>query len=207
MTLGGMRIPRVPDAASAPVAKRRSYPKRSISGITIAPMVATVAMLEPVTAPNAPQARTEVMAIPPGIHPIHARRPSYNSVANPVWKTSCPMRTNSGIVTRTKLRASSHGTSAAWAMAAAGPSRTRIPRSPAAPIAKAMGTPRRRRKSRRIIAKTPTVVSITAPHCRGLYRPGSCPRLPPVRPRFAPPHSDSPAAGPPTPGSRTPYKP
>ena len=45
-------MPRVPEAASAPVANRRSYPKRFISGMTIAPMVATVAMLEPVTAPK-----------------------------------------------------------------------------------------------------------------------------------------------------------
>ena len=69
-------MPRVPEAASAPVANRWSYPKRFISGMTIAPMVATVAMLEPVTAPNAPQASTEVMAIPPGTHPIQALRPS-----------------------------------------------------------------------------------------------------------------------------------
>ena len=66
-----MRIPSVPEAARAPVASVGSYRYRRISGITIDPMVATVAMLDPVTAPNAPQARTEVIAIPPGMRPIH----------------------------------------------------------------------------------------------------------------------------------------
>ena len=69
-------MPKVPDAARAPVARRGWYLYRRISGITMAPMVATVAMLDPVTAPNAPQAMTEVMAIPPGIRLIQVRTPS-----------------------------------------------------------------------------------------------------------------------------------
>ena len=44
--------------------------------MTIAPIVATVAMLDPVTAPNAPQATTDVIAMPPGTFPIHVRTPS-----------------------------------------------------------------------------------------------------------------------------------
>ena len=73
------------------------------------------------------------------------------------------MRTNSGIVTRTKLRPSAQGTRAACAMAALTPSKTRIPSSPTPPIAKAMGTPARSRRSRRRTAPMPTTVSVTAP--------------------------------------------
>ena len=78
-----MRIPRVPDAANAPVARRESYLKRLISGITIVPIVATVAILDPVTAPNPPQAKTEDIAMPPGTRPTHFRSPSYRSLASP----------------------------------------------------------------------------------------------------------------------------
>ena len=81
--LGGMRMPRVPDAASAPVARRASYLKRRISGMTIVPIVATVAILDPVTAPNPPQASTDEIAMPPGTRPTHFLSPSYRSLASP----------------------------------------------------------------------------------------------------------------------------
>ena len=109
--------------------------------MTIAPIVATVAMLEPVTAPNAPHATTEVIAIPPGTLPIQVRTAPYRSVANPVWKTSCPMSTNSGIVTNTKLRPSDQGTSRLCANAGPGPSRIQRPAAPVIAIANAIGTP------------------------------------------------------------------
>ena len=69
ITLGGMRIPMLPPAAILPVARAGSYLKRFISGRATAPMVATVAVLEPHMAAKPAQAPMVAMARPPRICP------------------------------------------------------------------------------------------------------------------------------------------
>ncbi len=51
-TLGGRRRPRVPDAATEPAAKRRSYPAASIAGSAIRPKSVTVGPTTPVAVEN-----------------------------------------------------------------------------------------------------------------------------------------------------------
>ena len=66
MTLGGIKIPRLPAAATVPVANPMSYPYRFISGMVTVAMVAAVALVEPEMAENPAQAPTVAMANPPG---------------------------------------------------------------------------------------------------------------------------------------------
>ena len=71
-TLGGMRMPMVPPAATAPVASLSSYLYLRISGSAICAMVAAVARLEPQIAANAPQAPIVASASPPRRWPSQA---------------------------------------------------------------------------------------------------------------------------------------
>ena len=64
--LGGIRMPRVPPAATVPSTTVRLYPRDSISGIAIAPMVTAVATLEPEIAAKIAQAKTVATPRPPG---------------------------------------------------------------------------------------------------------------------------------------------
>ena len=65
MTLGGIRMPSVPPAATEPVASLGSYPILRICGSATVVMVAAVAMLEPLMAAKPAQAATVAMASPP----------------------------------------------------------------------------------------------------------------------------------------------
>ena len=71
IVLGGISMPRVPPAATQPVANSMSYPRFLISGNAITPMVAAEAKLEPVQAAKAVQAKLVAKAIPPGALPIN----------------------------------------------------------------------------------------------------------------------------------------
>ena len=68
---GGIRIPRVPPAAIEPYISSFWYPRFSISGMAIRPIVAAVATLEPQTAPKMAQAKTLATARPPGRNETH----------------------------------------------------------------------------------------------------------------------------------------
>ena len=159
--------------------------------MTMAPIVATVAMLEPVTAPNAPHATTDVIAIPPGTFPIHVRTPSYRSDANPVRKTSCPIRTKSGMVTKTKLRPSDQGMSSVCAIAGPGPSSTHSPTAPVSAIANAMGTPSTNNSTIARMPIMPASVRLTARRCPfhpvGAPDIADRPRAPRGSKRYGPP--------------------
>ena len=63
--LGGISMPRVPAAATVPVARVSSYLYFFISGSAIRPMVAAVAAVEPHMAANPAQASTVAMVSPP----------------------------------------------------------------------------------------------------------------------------------------------
>ena len=69
-TLGGMRIPRLPAAATVPVARPMSYPYFFISGRVTVAMVAAVALVDPDMAEKPAQAPTVAMARPPLREPI-----------------------------------------------------------------------------------------------------------------------------------------
>ena len=69
--LGGIRIPSVPPAASAPVASEGEYLRRIISGRETEPMVTAVDRESPHTAAKPVQPATPAMPMPPGIWPIH----------------------------------------------------------------------------------------------------------------------------------------
>jgi hypothetical protein len=65
ITLGGMRIPRLPPAATTPVASSSRYLNLFISGRATVAMVAAVAFVEPQMAEKHAQAPTVAMASPP----------------------------------------------------------------------------------------------------------------------------------------------
>ncbi|OQC74179.1 MAG: hypothetical protein BWX45_00059 [Deltaproteobacteria bacterium ADurb.Bin002] len=69
MVLGGIRIPRLPPAATTPVASAGSYWYFFISGSATEAMVAAVALVEPQTAEKPAQAPMVAMASPPGRWP------------------------------------------------------------------------------------------------------------------------------------------
>ncbi len=71
VTLGGMRIPRVPTVATIPVESFLLYPYRSISGTATLAKVAAVAGEEPQMALKAVAPPTVAMASPPGIWPMN----------------------------------------------------------------------------------------------------------------------------------------
>ena len=68
---GGMRIPSVPPAQMAPVARAGGTPRRIISGTPALPIAAAVAGEDPHTAENMPQARILAMMSPPGTRASH----------------------------------------------------------------------------------------------------------------------------------------
>ena len=65
-TDGGISDPSVPPTATDEVARRGSYPMRSISGTQMRPMVEAQAMDDPEMAENPPQPSTDAIATPPG---------------------------------------------------------------------------------------------------------------------------------------------
>jgi len=68
----GIRMPRVPPAATAPVDRRFSWRNRSISPNDTRPMLSAEAAEEPESAAKPPQATTVAEASPPRIEPIVA---------------------------------------------------------------------------------------------------------------------------------------
>ena len=99
-TLGGIREPKVPPAATLAVAKRGSYPKRNISGVQIRPIVEAHAMLEPVMAEKPPQPTIEATATPPLWRNNQIFAASYTAVVMPALKAILPRAMNSGIIER-----------------------------------------------------------------------------------------------------------
>ena len=69
---GGIRMPSVPPAATAPVARESSYPKRRISGSDTRPMVSAEASDDPDNAENPAQPTIDADARPPRKWPSQA---------------------------------------------------------------------------------------------------------------------------------------
>ena len=72
ITLGGIKIPKVPPAAIDAVANESAYLYLLISGIATLDIVAAVAIEDPEMAENIPQATTVDMAKPPFLSPRNA---------------------------------------------------------------------------------------------------------------------------------------
>jgi len=66
IVLGGIRIPRLPPAATTPVASAGSYRYFFISGSATEAIVAAVALVDPQIAENPAQAPIVATASPPG---------------------------------------------------------------------------------------------------------------------------------------------
>src|SRR3546814_7047076 len=96
-TLGGMREPRVPDAATTAVANFGSYPARSISGTAMRPMAANVAMLDPDAAANPALAKFDATARPPGKKANHLLPTLNSDTISPPLLASAPMTMNMGM--------------------------------------------------------------------------------------------------------------
>ncbi len=97
LTLGGMRMPRVPPAASEPSASRIGYPRALSGGSATVPIVAAVATDEPDVAANSAQQPMFVCSSPPGRRASHADSATYMRSAMPERSSSSPSSTNSGI--------------------------------------------------------------------------------------------------------------
>jgi len=69
MMLGGMRMPRVPPAATAPAESDLSYPLATIGAMAMIPIVVTEAAMTPVQAANTVATTITVMASPPRMPP------------------------------------------------------------------------------------------------------------------------------------------
>ena len=97
---GGMRIPRVPPAASEPRKSRSLYPRRSISGYATVPTVAAVATEEPEDAAKMAQEPMFACMSPPGSHDSHCTTALYMRRAMPARSMISPSRMNIGTATR-----------------------------------------------------------------------------------------------------------
>ena len=93
-------MPSVPPAASAPVARAPEYLARSSSGSATWPIVAAVASEEPQMAPNAAQAPTAAMAMPPRQCPMNALTKRNSERDRPPCVANCPISRNSGMTIR-----------------------------------------------------------------------------------------------------------
>jgi hypothetical protein len=96
-TDGGTRMPSVPPAASEPVESAPEYLYLRISGSATCPMVAAVASEDPQIVPNAAQAPTAAIAMPPLKWPTTALMPRNSRADSPEPDATLPISRNSGI--------------------------------------------------------------------------------------------------------------
>ena len=100
VTLGGIRIATAELEEIRPREKLLSYLSRHSSGYMMPPIDATVAGLEPQSAPNTMQVKWVVKAVPPGSRPISAFIQSSRRRAIPPSSMICAANMNSGIAIR-----------------------------------------------------------------------------------------------------------
>jgi len=100
MVLGGIITPRVPAAATQPVARESSYPYLFISGMATLPMAAAVAFVEPHMAAKPAQAAIVAMARPPRRWPKTTYPASYSRRLIPDEYAIAPMKMNIGMTVR-----------------------------------------------------------------------------------------------------------
>src|SRR5450631_339020 len=140
MIEGGIRMPMLPPAASAPVASRSSYPALRISGSAIRVMVAAVTIEDPHTAPKQAEAAMVAIASPPRT-PDNSWRAALNRSADSrVFAATSPRSTNSGITDRVYADDTSKADVPARVSALGSPDRVRLPTKPTSASAANTGT-------------------------------------------------------------------
>jgi len=100
--LGGMIIPKIPDAATSATEKFLSYPFSSMAGIIIEPMEATVAGADPDIAPKNMHVTTVTIAKPPVNCPISESQKPTRRLERPPPSINAPERIKPGIASRGK---------------------------------------------------------------------------------------------------------
>ena len=95
--IGGVNWPPVEAAASTAPANSFLYPARFIIGIVIVPVVATLAMADPLIMPISPDAMTATLAGPPAVIPTSAMEKSLINLENPEYFKKEPSRTKRNI--------------------------------------------------------------------------------------------------------------
>src|SRR3989344_2222119 len=177
ITEGGIRMPKVPPAATTAEASLSPKPRRRISGMATLPIVAAVATLEPQMAAKPPLAATVAIATPPRRRPIIACAARNRSPEMPAPATRLPMSTNRGSTIKEKTSVVSRVMVAAMLSAAVQPLSHTTPPKPTSPSAVAMGTCRK--ISAKETRKPMVTASISIPQHAGnrLSAPSSeCPR-------------------------------
>ena len=135
-------MPRLPPAASAPVAKPSSYPAFRISGKAIRVIVAAVATDEPQTAPKQADATIAATDKPPRTPESRTRAARNKSAERRVPDATSPISTNKGITDKEYAEAVSNGVVPARARALCAPDSTRLPKNPTKASATHTGTRR-----------------------------------------------------------------
>ena len=90
-------MPRLPAAATHPVARASSYLYRFISGSATFPIAAAVALVEPHMAAKRAHAVILAIARPHGNLPKRLYPASYKRRVMPVWKARVPIKINIAI--------------------------------------------------------------------------------------------------------------
>ena len=95
--IGGVNCPPVEATASTAPANSLLYPVRFISGIVIVPVVATLAMAEPLIIPIRPDAMTATFAGPPEVVPTRVSEKSLMNLEKPEYFRNAPKTTKRNI--------------------------------------------------------------------------------------------------------------
>ena len=149
---GGIKIPNVPPAATAPVAKLSPYLKRFISGSATRPMVTAEAIDEPLKAAKPAQPEMVALARPPRQWPTQEYAALNKSRLIPDTPAKFPIKTNKGITVSVRVTEISKLSVPKAVSAAVYPFIAAVPKKPTTSIAIATGTLRKSRPKR---AKSP----------------------------------------------------
>ena len=91
--MGGQNCPPVEATASTAPANSFRYPVRFIRGMVMVPVVATLAMAEPLIMPMRAEATTATFAGPPGVWPTNVREKSLMNLEKPLCFKNAPNTT------------------------------------------------------------------------------------------------------------------
>src|SRR5690554_226757 len=100
---GGISMAMPPTAMMGPIAIFGWYPRRSISGSSVPPIMAVFAMVEPERVANTVPPITDTMDKRPGTLAISSSTALMARYATPVWKRISPIRMKSGMGVSEKL--------------------------------------------------------------------------------------------------------
>src|SRR2546422_9359861 len=102
---GGMRMPSAPPGAGEPKTSGRAWPRRSISGMEISPIVAAVATLEPEIAAKIAHEKMLATASPPGRNDTQRATAGEGPLPRPECRGRPRMDTKGGTVVDEEVHA------------------------------------------------------------------------------------------------------